>query len=142
MAASIWSFYDKGLFSLGSALIDLTSGTYKIALFNSSSNVGSNTLNPATYANTTNELATANGYTAGGATVAVTWTDASGTETLGSTNASWTPTGIGIVARWAVLYNSTTGKLICWTLLDTTPADVSIEQITISGSGVLTLARA
>lgn len=142
MAASIWFTYDQALLELGEALIDFTSGTYKIALFNSASNVGSNVLSPATYANATNELATANGYTAGGATVAVTWTNSSGTETLGSANAAWTPTGIGIIARWAVLYNSTTGKLICWTLLDTTPADVSIQQITISGSGVLTLARA
>jgi hypothetical protein len=142
MAASIWNVYDQALLEFGEALIDLTSGTYKIALFASTSNVGLNNMSPATYAAATNELPTANGYTIGGQTVTQTWTNSSGVETLGSTGTTWTPSGPGIIARWAVLYNSSTGKLICWSLLNTAPSDVSVTQITISGSGVFQLQRA
>jgi hypothetical protein len=142
MAASAWSFYDQFMLEMGEALIDFTSGTYKIALFTSASNVGSNPLSPATYGNATNEVAAANGYTTGGNVVAITWANSSGTETLGSADAVWTPTGSGITARYAVLYNSTTGKLVAWTLLNTTPSDVNITRITISAFGIGTLSRA
>jgi hypothetical protein len=142
VAASIWNTYDQALLELGEALIDFTSGTYKMALFLSTSNVGVNNMSPATIGAATNEVAAANGYSTGGVTITQSWTNVSGVETLGSTNAIWVPTGSGITARFAVIYNSTTGKLICWSLLNTAPSDVSVTQITIAGAGVLTLARA
>jgi hypothetical protein len=140
MSAGPWVVYNLAENSLGLAGIDFSSGTYKIALFTSTSNAGTASLSPATFVTLTNEVAAALGYTPGGATVVVTWTNVAGTETLGSANAQWTPGGI--TARFAVLYNSTTGKLIAYSLLDTTPADVQVTTITISASGVFQMARA
>lgn len=142
MAASIWFVYDQALLELGEALIDFTSGTYKVALFLSTSNIPVTSMSPATYAAATNEVANGNGYAAGGVTVAVTWSNSAGTQTLASAAATWTPTGAGILARYALLYNSTTGKAIAYTLLNTTPSDVSVTQITFAAAGAFTLARA
>jgi hypothetical protein len=84
------------------------------------------------------------GYTAGGATAAATWANASGTETFDCADVSWTASGGTIVARFAVIYDSTTGDLIAYSLLDTTPADVTIAsgstlQLQINVAGVFTL---
>jgi hypothetical protein len=54
-----------------------------------------------------NDLATANGYTAGGAAVTPTLSNASGTEKLVGTNVTWTATGAVGPFRYAVLYDST-----------------------------------
>lgn len=141
MASSQWAVYDQTELKLGKKLEDFINDSFKVALFTSASNVGSNPLATPTYGAATNEVAAVNGYSTGGVAVTVTWTNSGGTITFGSTNPTWTPTGSGIVARFAVLYDVTTGDLICWILLDTTPADVNVQQITISGSGVFTLAR-
>ena len=141
MASSPWTVYDLSEFNLGKKLIDLSSANIKCALFTSSSNAGTNSVSPATYATLTNELPTANGYTVGGVAVTASWTNAAGVETFTVTNPTWTPTGGGIVARYAVLYDSTTGYLICYTLLDTTPADVSVTSIVINTAGVFTMQR-
>src|SRR5690242_12454372 len=123
-----------------------------MALFLSTSNAntlsGSNKL-----ADLTNEVANANGYTTGGVALSgVTWTNAAGTETLGSGNAVWTAAGGAITARFAVIYKVGTfggivNPILCVCLLDTTPADVSVadgQQLTVSinASGVLTLSGA
>jgi hypothetical protein len=58
----------------------------------------------------TNELATENGYTAGGATLAsceVAYDSASNEVRLKAANASWTITGSSITARYAIVYKST-----------------------------------
>jgi len=39
--------------------------------------------------------------------------------------AVWTASGGSITARYAVIYNSTTGGLIGYSLLDNSPADVT-----------------
>lgn len=54
-----------------------------------------------------NDLATANGYTAGGSAVTPTLSNASGTEKLVGTNVTWTATGAIGPFRYAVLYDST-----------------------------------
>ena len=59
----------------------------------------------------TTDLATANGYTAGGnACTTTTSAQSAGTYKLVLGNpATWTATGAGFTFRYAVLYNSTTG---------------------------------
>jgi len=142
MAAGNWTIYNKFKLALGNKAENLGSDTFKMALFASTSNVGSASLSPATYAGATNELSTANGYTAGGVTLtSVSWTDASGTETFTCANPSWTASGGTITARFAVIYNSTSGDLVCYCLLDSTPADVSVTTgntltIQINATGV------
>lgn len=146
MAAGNWVVYDQTKLKLGNKVLNLGTDTFKMGLFTSASNVGAGSLATATYAAATNELATANGYTAAGATLTgVSWTNAAGTETFTCANPSWTASGGSITARFAVIYDSTSGDLICYCLLDSTPADVTVTTgntltIQINASGVFTLA--
>ncbi|KKK68368.1 hypothetical protein LCGC14_2944740, partial [marine sediment metagenome] len=97
-----------------------------------------------TYAGVTNEHAAANGYTAGG--IAVTLTLA-GTTTVTvdiSSDPVWTASGGSIIARFAVIYE-VAGNVLCYCLLDDTPADVTAttgNTLTVAAhtSGVFTLA--
>lgn len=92
------------------------------------------------YADLTNELTTANGYTSGGATLAgVSWDHSGATATFDANDTAWTAAGGSIVARRAVLrvvgtFNAQVDPLIASILLDTTPADV-----TVTDTNVLTL---
>lgn len=103
------------------------------------------------YADLTNELSTANGYTNGGATLgSVTWSQTSGTATFDAADVVWTASGGSIVARRAVLravgtFNSQVDPLVLSYLMDTTPADITTTTgntltIQFNASGILTLA--
>ena len=93
------------------------------------------------------ELATANGYTAGGVTFATTWDTAASVLTFDGVDPLWNATGAGITARWLVIYNSTnaTNNLIGYILMDDTPADITAIAgtpltIKVHASGLLTMA--
>lgn len=141
MAAGAWAFTNTGRTSLLNGTFDIDSDSYKMALFLSTSNIGAAS---TTYAGLTNEHANANGYTTGG--IAVTLTLA-GTTTVTvdvSADPTWTASGGSIVARFAVIYE-VSGNVLCYCLLDSTPADVTVTTgntltVTISASGVFTLA--
>lgn len=151
-AAGKFKAYDLFKRELGLADFDLTAGVYKLALYLSTSNA--NTLGGAlkAKADLTNEHANANGYTTGGVTVAATWVDAAGTETLDVADAVWTASGGSITARFAVLYKSGTfggivDPIMVVCLLDTAPADVTATDgntltVQINVSGVVTLSGA
>lgn len=53
------------------------------------------------------ELATAGGYTAGGQSAANVGTRSTGTINVASSQVTWTGSGGGFTARYAILYNST-----------------------------------
>lgn len=144
-APSAWTLYDQFKYKLGTKVLNLSSDTIKAALFTSASNCNTTSMGTATYVSLTNEVASGNGYTTGGVTVTPTWSNSGGTETFTTTSATWTASGAGITARYAVLYDSTTGDLIAWCYLDATPADVSTasgNQLTLSpnASGIFTAA--
>ena len=140
-AAGAWTFTDIGRTSLLDGTFDINSDTWKMALFLSTSNIGAAS---TTYAGVTNEHANNNGYTTGG--IAVTLTLA-GTTTVTvdiSTDPTWTASGGSIVARFAVIYE-VSGNVLCYCLLDSTPADVTVTTgntltVQIHASGVFTLA--
>lgn len=140
-AAGAWTFTNAGRTSLLNGDFDIDSDTWKMALFLSTSNIGSGS---TTYAGLTNEHANANGYTTGG--IAVTLTLA-GTTTVTvdiSADPTWTASGGSIVARFAVIYE-VSGKVLCYCLLDSAPADVTVTDgntltVQINASGVFTLA--
>ena len=91
---------------------NLGSDTLKVMLTNSAP-----TATNAVKADITGELSTANGYTAGGATVTISSsTQSSGTYKLMASNTAWTASGAVGPFRYVVLYNSTTGSgnLIGW----------------------------
>lgn len=146
MAASAWAKYNSFPLYMGQKKIDFSADTFKIALFTSSSNANDPT--KLVYGDLTNELSTANGYTAGGATLtSVSWTQSTVTVTFSCAAAAWTASGGSITARYAVIYDSTPTTplkpLICWTLLDTTPADAVATNgttftVNIHASGILT----
>jgi len=140
-AAGAWVFTNGGRTSLIDGLFDIDSDTWKMALFLSTSNIG-----PAstTFAGVTNEHAAANGYTAGGESIALTL---SGTTTVKvdiTTDPVWTASGGPITARFAVIYE-VAGNVLCYCLLDDTPADVTATDgntltVAAHASGVFTLA--
>jgi len=127
-AASDWKVYDEFLATIGQKVVSLNGvDQVKMALFLSTSNCGSQSLVTAQYATLTNQVANANGYATGGVVVATTWTQAGGTFTFNCANGVWNASGGSITARFAVLYdNASPNKdLICYCLLDSTPADVT-----------------
>ena len=146
MAASI-TIYNSFREYLGDGTIDLDTHVFKVMLVASGY-----TPNAATHtakADVTSELSTANGYTAGGATLTATWVLSGGTVTFDATDTVWTASGGSIVARYAVIYDDTTTSpadaLVAYILLDTTPADVTTttgNTLTLAwnASGILTLA--
>jgi hypothetical protein len=142
MAAGAWTFTNAGRTSLLNGDFDLNTDTFNMALFLSTSNIGSGS---TTYAGLTNEHAAANGYSTGG--VAIGSLTLSGTTTVtvdDATDAVWTASGGSIIARFAVLYE-VGGNVLCYCLLDNTPADVTATDgntltVAFHASGIFTLA--
>lgn len=140
MAAGTWTFTNAGRTDLLNGTFDLDTDTFKMALFLSTSNIGAAS---TTYAGLTNEHANANGYTTGGAAITLSLSGTT-TVTVDSTDASWTASGGSITARFAVIYE-VAGRVLCYCLLDSTPADVTVTDgntltVQINASGVFTLA--
>ncbi len=128
MTASITMFQSANKY-LGDGTIDLDTNTFKVTLHTSS--YVPNAATQTVYADLTNELSTANGYTSGGATLgSVTWTQSTVTMTFDAADTSWTASGAGITARYAVIRSTVTANghvepLLAYVLLDITPADVT-----------------
>jgi hypothetical protein len=123
--------------------VPIASGTFKEALFLSTSNLGTAS---TTYAGVTNEHANANGYTTGGISVDLTL---AGTTTVTAdiaTDPVWTASGGSIVARFAAIYE-VGADILCYCLLDSTPADVTATTgntltVAANASGVFTATAA
>ena len=141
MAAGAWTFPDNSRIKLINGQFDVDTDSYKCALFLSTSNIGAAS---TTFAGVTNEHAAANGYTAGGIAVDLTL---AGTTTVTcdvATDPVWTASGGSITARFAVIYE-VGGDVLCYCLLDSTPADVTATDgntltCAMNVSGVFTLA--
>lgn len=125
MAASI-TLYESFREYVADGTIDLDTHTFKVMLV--ASGYTPSASSHSVKADITNELATANGYTAGGATLAsVTWTRSGGTVTWDAADTAWTASGGSITARYAVIYDDTAAsdELVAYVLMDATPADVT-----------------
>lgn len=141
MAAGPWTFTNEGRSRLLDGTLRIGVDTFNMALFLSTSNIGAAS---TTYAALTNEHANANGYTTGGIEVALT---TAGTTTVTvdvTTDPVWTAATGSIVARFAVIYE-VAGNVLCYCLLDDTPADVTVTDgntltVAIHADGVFTLA--
>lgn len=153
MAAGKWKIYDTAKLWLSDGTFDLDDNTnWRLSLFASTSNANTLTTASPIYANLTNELATANGYTIGGIAITPTWAQASGTATFDSNDPVWTASGGSITARFGVIYKNATVNTIvkpalCVCLLDTTPADVTATTgntftVTMNASGIFTASGA
>jgi len=141
MAAGAWTFTNGGRTRLLNGTFDIDTDSFKCALFLSTSNIGAAS---TTYAGVTNEHANANGYTTGGIAIALTL---AGTTTVTvdiTTDPVWTAAGGSITARFAGIYE-VGGDVLCYALLDSTPADVTAttgNTLTVAANalGVFTLA--
>ncbi len=144
--AATFSFYNN--FKAAISDFPLRSTTFKVTLHNSSYTFAAT---HSVYADLTNELSTANGYTNGGLTLtSVTWGQTSGTATFDAADATWTASGGSIVARTAVVraigtFNGQVDPLVCRILLDNTPGDVTAtagNPLTLqwNASGIFALA--
>jgi hypothetical protein len=134
-APSAWTFTNNTRTYLLNGTFDIDSDTYKMALFQSTSNIGAAT---TTYAGVTNEVGNANGYTTGGTSVTLGLSGTT-TVTVSITDASWTASGGSITARFAVVYE-VGGNVLCYCTLDSAPADVTVASgntLTISGANNL-----
>lgn len=143
MTSTAWTFPDEFFLKFEDDFYVWDSDTFAIVLLDSTSNIGAAS---TTYSGLTGELATGNGYTHGGTTVALT---RSGTRTIktDSTDVTWTATGGTLTARWAALIDVTKDRVVCYTLMDDTPADVQAIPgvslaIVIDTLGVFDLAAA
>lgn len=141
MAAGAWQFTDAARKHLLDGTFDLDSDSFKMALFTSASNLGAAS---TTYAGVTNEVAGANGYVTGGVAVTLVL---SGTTTVTvdiQTDPVWTAAGGPITARFAAIYE-VGGNVLCYCLLDNTPADVTATDgntltVAANASGLFTIA--
>jgi hypothetical protein len=142
MAAGAWTFTDGARTRMLNGTFDFDTDTFKVALFLSTSNIGAAS---TTYAGVTNEHANANGYTTGGFSFGTLTLSGTTTVTVDDpADAVWTASGGSITARYAVLYESG-GDVVCYCLLDATPADVTATTgntltIALHANGIFTLA--
>ena len=142
MAAGSWVFPDGARTRLLNGTFDLDTNTFLVALFLSTSNIGAAS---TTYAGVTNEHANANGYTTGGISYGPLALSGTTTVTVDDAlDAVWTASGGSITARFAVIYESA-GDVLCYCLLDSTPADVTATTgntltIALHANGIFTLA--
>lgn len=142
MAAGAWTPTDNTRTALLNGTFDLDSDTFYMALFLSTSNIGAGS---TTYAGLTNEHANNNGYTTGGISLGSLALSGTTTVTVDeTTNPQWTASGGSITARFAVIYESG-GNVLCYCLLDSTPADVTATDgntltVTFHANGIFTLA--
>lgn len=142
MAAGAWTFTDNSRTYLLNGTFDLDTDTFLMALFLSTSNIGASS---TTYAGLTNEHANANGYTTGGISLGALSLSGTTTVTVDeTTNPVWTASGGSISARFAVIYESG-GNVLCYCLLDSTPADVTATDgntltVNFHANGIFTLA--
>jgi hypothetical protein len=141
MAAGNWTMTNGGRTKLLDGTFDVDSDSWKMALLLSTSNIGAAS---TTYAGLTNEVANANGYTTGGTALALTLSGTTTVTVAMTTAPVWTASGGSITARYAVIYE-VGGNVLCYALLDSTPADVSATDgnpLTVGSNGgtVFTLA--
>lgn len=134
-------WYGKGLLHALSD-VDWTADTIKVALTASGYTPDQDA--HEFYSSVTNELATANGYTAGGATLGsktLTYDTSTNQVRLDAADASWTAVG-ALTARRAVVYKSTgvagTSPLLGWVDFgaDVTATDAAFT-VTWDATGVL-----
>ena len=141
MAASAWQLYNEAKYYIGNGTITLGAGVFKMVLLKSASNTSTFTL--STYAQLTNEVATAAGYVAGGrALVPATgqWVQGASAKqqkfTMSAIGIAFTASGANIAdIKFAVLRNSVSsgiGKVLCWCKL-------SSSQFTVATPNTLTV---
>lgn len=120
---SAWTFTNTARTNLLKGDNNWASGSFKVALFLATSGVG-----PAstTYGSLTNEVASGNGYTTGGLSVGLTLSGTTAVTATFNSVLTWTGSGSGFSAYYAVLYAVGSGDIIAYFLMDSTPQNVVV----------------
>lgn len=137
MAATAWAFYNEAKKYIGTATVNFsTAAGFKMALFATASNADTATLSAVS--ELTNQVGSGNGYSSSGKAMSVLWsTGASASEMRWQMDpVVWTAAGGAISAiRYAVIYQTSDGKLICRSALSTAQFSVtSGNTLTVSQS--------
>jgi hypothetical protein len=141
MAAGAWVFTNTTRTKILSGQF-VVGDTYKMALFLSTSNLS---VSSTTFAGCTNEVGVTNtGYTAGGASIAMTDSGTTTVTQVITTAPVWTAGTANLTAKWAAIYE-VGGDIVCFALLDSGGADVTATNgntLTVGSNGgtVFTLA--
>ena len=140
MAATAWEFYNNFKSALGSGSIDLsgTNTSFKLRLYQSSSNAATATL--VSGGQVTNEVASSS-YPAEGQALTVNWSVKTTTSTY-----SWTMLTVIFTAsgtalnniKYAVIMTQTASILVCWSQLTTAEFNVTTgNTLTIEPNPVI-----
>jgi hypothetical protein len=153
MAASAWAVHDKAKLYVGNKVIDFDLDTFYMILGLDGGNMHAVTTDP--YLSVTSEVATNFGYNQGihidNLITNNSWADSGSTVTFDHDDVVWTADQGDITARYAAVVDDSVGPtpvdkpVICSSLLDTAPADVTATDgntftVQINVSGVFTLA--
>ena len=146
MTAGAWTFYNKAKLHLMDGTIDLDTNTFRMSLFQSTSNCATLTL--STVGSCSNEVTEQFGYSSSGkAITGVTWAagDSAREMRFDSTAVVWTASGGSISGvKFAVIWQGTgsVGKLLCFSQLSTANFTVTTGNtltITPSANGIFEL---
>lgn len=145
---STLTFFNSFKEYMADGTFDLNSNTFKLSLH-------TNTFVPdvnadLVFADINGELSTANGYTAGGYTMAgVVWTRTTGTVKFDANDVPIAASGGALTFRYAVIravgtLNGRVDPLVGYILLDSAPADVTVASgntgtIEWAAAGIFTL---
>ena len=144
MAAGPWTFTNNTITYLLDGSLDLNTQTFYMALFQSTSDLGAASMLKS---GVSNEVANANGYLTGGVSMGPLTLAGTTTVTVDDpADVVWTASGGSITARFAAIYESG-GNVLCYCLLDSTPADVTATTgntltVSLHSSGIFTAAGA
>jgi hypothetical protein len=143
MAAGNWELTNATITNIVNGTFAIGSDTFKVALFQSTSNLGAGS---TSYSGVSNEVANGNGYTTGGVAVTLTLSGTTTVKVDFQTDPEWTGSGSGFSARWAALYE-VSGNVLAYCLLDSSPADVTVaagQKLTVAANanGVMTITKA
>lgn len=111
MAATPWALTNTTRAKILNGQFNFSSGTYKCALFTSSSNIGATS---TTFAGVTNEVGTTDtGYTSGGESITFTLSGSTSVTVSFTTNPVWTAGSANLVCRYGVVYE-VDGDVVCF----------------------------
>jgi hypothetical protein len=135
MTAGPWQFPNGARQNLLNGTFDIDSDSWKVALVQSTSNIGPST---TTWAGVTNEVANGNGYATGGQPVTLALAGTASVTASFASDPVFTAAGGSISGiRTAVLYE-VGGNVLAYCLVDSTPADVTVTSgntLTIDSDG-------
>ena len=126
MAFDQWKVTSAARARLVTGQFDLDSDAWKVALFQSTSNLGAAS---TSYASVTDEVAAGNGYATGGVAVTFTITGTDLVSVAFTVNPVWTVVTSSLVANKAAIYE-VGGDVLAYLQLD----DTGVDKVTTVGN--------